>query len=289
MLSQQYEDSDVYQAPVSTRGSNYKTTDIFHLAPDSTQTGKRRVVDRNQSSVFGGSIQAPTQVKKDRMASDIFFGGNVDANARFGGYESSIGGSSRRSSAKELYQQKETRPAPVERQPEYDAPVDQGIQRISNFIEDYTRDANYDYQPNEAQQQYHENKQQSSNSNVFESSEQEYALRGARRHYQQRQQSSDIFFQQDAPPAGRRQSYTSTYQEPQWVPSIKVATKPSSFSNIFGDGVEGSQTSLRQERGEKAVHVSGLSSDTLNRDRRGKGGRRAGPAGSGSTTSQIWF
>ncbi len=99
MLSQEYESEVAYQQDSYPR--NYKATDIFNLQPDANATGKRRVFDRNRSSVFDADAPSPTVTpRKDRMASDIFFGGNSPAAARFGGYEPSTG-NSRRSSAKD--------------------------------------------------------------------------------------------------------------------------------------------------------------------------------------------
>ncbi|KAJ3336488.1 hypothetical protein HDU91_001765, partial [Kappamyces sp. JEL0680] len=83
---------------------NYKPTDIFNLAPASATPGKRQHVDRNRSSLFRneGSAAPTLTAKPDRMASDIFFGGNSPASTRFGGYEPSTG-LSRRSSAKDVF------------------------------------------------------------------------------------------------------------------------------------------------------------------------------------------
>jgi hypothetical protein len=115
MLSQQYEE-DNYQEQDKHVG-NYKPTDIFNLAPAAATAGKRFSVDRNRSSVFaaddGSGPSSSFNPRKDRMASDIFFGGNQPATARFGAYEPSSG-ISRRSSAKETEYKETEYKAPVE-------------------------------------------------------------------------------------------------------------------------------------------------------------------------------
>ena len=103
MLSQQL-NNDTEQEDVYVRG--YKPTDIFNLAPLANTTGKRQIVDRNRSSVFNNdsnsnSYHQLSPLKKDRMKSDIFFSPNA---AKFGQYEPSVG-NSRRSSARDLYQE----------------------------------------------------------------------------------------------------------------------------------------------------------------------------------------
>lgn len=98
----------------------YKPTDIFNLAPQPVVYGKRQIVDRNRSSLFKNeegqaqnmryllgfsctyiapfSSSTGNLYKPDRMASDIFFGGNSGPAERFGTYSPSTG-ISRRSSA----------------------------------------------------------------------------------------------------------------------------------------------------------------------------------------------
>ena len=103
MLSQQL-NNDIEQEDLYVRG--YKPTDIFNLAPLPNVTGKRQIVDRNRSSVFNNDsktdyYQQSTPLKNDRMKSDIFFSPTA---AKFGQYEPSVG-NSRRSSARDLYQE----------------------------------------------------------------------------------------------------------------------------------------------------------------------------------------
>lgn len=81
---------------------NYKPTDIF-FSKQEASIPKKRVTDRNRSSVFDTDLQAPSKPTRiDRMASDVFFGGNV--STRFGDYEPSVS-APRRSSAGRSSQQ----------------------------------------------------------------------------------------------------------------------------------------------------------------------------------------
>lgn len=139
-------------------------------------------------------------------------------------------------------------------------------------------------------------------SSVFETdSSSSSVFKGARRHYSRHQTTSDIFFRSsghdEQPSVSRKQPLppTAAYQAPQWVPSVKMSSKSTSFSNIFGaspdiDAQVRSEHPVRSPRKtfearEKMVHTFGLSSSDMNRQHRGKGARRAvgGP-------SQIsWF
>ena len=136
-------------------------------------------------------------------------------------------------------------------------------------------------------------------SNVFEAANEGFVnLRGARRHYSQYQPTSDIFFRasDEVPTPRRKQSLpqTGAYEPPQWVPSVKMTGKSTSFSNIFGDApaidaeVRSEQPARSPQKSfdsrEKLVHTFGLSSSDMNREHRGKGSRR-----SVGGASQIWF
>ena len=135
MLSQQQDQYEEEQ-PEDVYVRGYKPTDIFNLAPLANVPGKRQIVDRNRSSVFGNNSDdgnlAQSASKPDRMKSDIFFGGNSASTARFGGYEPSVGTSnSRRSSAKDLYER--------QHQQQQQAPLhDDAVQYSSNSQQEGT-------------------------------------------------------------------------------------------------------------------------------------------------------
>lgn len=299
MLSQQEEysrggEAEAYQGEpefddIYVKG--YKRTDIFNLAPDVIPYGKRQVVDRNRSSLFKSessqneNSQMPP--KKDRMASDIFFGGNVDPATRFGAYQPS-NGNSRRSSAAAKYE------------------ADHHEQTIAQA--EHHEQAPRDTLPPSSESRYYSSQPDlysdasSKNlyiSNVFEGANQSVSLRGARRHYAQHQPASDIFFQNNSSEptslVARNASATSfaAQEQPQWVPSVKMSSQSTSFSNIFGGSAEidsQNRADLPSRSPKKVVahqeklsRTFGVSSESGNRDRRGKGGRRD------TSTSQIWF
>jgi hypothetical protein len=83
---------------------HYQKTDIFNLSP-AVKSEKRAQIDRNQSSVFGKDVAQVHTPRKDRMASDIFFGGNTTSQ-RFTGYELS-----RQSSANQVLEDERFREA----------------------------------------------------------------------------------------------------------------------------------------------------------------------------------
>lgn len=300
MLSQQG-NHDNEQEDVYVRG--YKPTDIFNLAPPANAPGKRLIVDRNRSSVFNNDsasdvYQQAAPLKNDRMKSDIFF---APATARFGQYEPSLG-NSRRSSARDLYQ------APSQEYHEtsnFDTVLEPKQEEAHYEHENYheenlaaaTAAVNEESYREQSINDYQSNSYRNSISNVFEAQDANASLRGARRHYSQYQSTSDIFFRanEDAPTPRRKQSISSTpYEPPQWVPSVKMTGKSTSFSNIFGDAPN-IDAEVRKEypprspeksfdNREKLIHTFGLSSEDMNRQRRGKGARR----GTGGAT-QIWF
>jgi hypothetical protein len=88
--------------------THYQKTDIFNISPE-VKTEKRAQIDRNKSSVFGKDAAQVHTPRKDRMASDIFFGGNT-TNQRFDGYEPSL---SRQSSAQEVLEEERFREAEI--------------------------------------------------------------------------------------------------------------------------------------------------------------------------------
>lgn len=233
------------------------------------------------------------------MASDIFFGGNTNVS-RFGGYEPS----SRKTSAfqRKLKQDQDDLEIYRQAQLQEDAQLQEARDALAyseyhepqeeNHNEDLI-DGNYHEEQQEAYHEYEKPPIPRQVSNVFEDNEQP-VFRGARRHFQGNQHSSDIFFQQDAPKTNRFSSQEKEQFNSTWVPSVKVATsKSSSFSNIFGDSYNdvsrqsfndvSRQASFTDNfKNDQEKQVSGLSSENLNRDKRGR-------ARKGVTTSQIWF
>lgn len=274
MLSQNEEEQEAKYV------RSYKRTDIFNLAPlpGSKQNGgvgggKRLMGDRNKSSLDFDSLnnyqnsQSSHPPHTDRMKSDIFFAGGGGA-----GYDPSTG-VSRRSSARDVYEQQ----AQQSKVQEYDNEQYEAPAAGHNDL-----------------YQHHDEQFPATNSrsisSVFEAaSEPVPTTRGARRHYSQYQPTSDVFFQSNAPEKRQQPIPTAPFNEPsQWAPSVKMTSKSSSFSNIFGSP---STTSLEKDDSRRAGqpkhldhYTFGMSSEQMNRDRRGKGAKRQS-----STQSQIWF
>ncbi|KAJ3261002.1 hypothetical protein HK103_006957 [Boothiomyces macroporosus] len=256
---------------------NYKPTDIF-MTTD-VPTPRRKVVDRNRSSVFDMDPAAPIErspYKKDHMASDIFFGGYP---VKFGGYEPSVNAPRRsRGEAKEdshelYHEEKQDNHCKVPANYEPAEP---------NHAEQINR--SHEYVPENAKPIHQI-------SSVFDCDKQ-VPVRGARRHYQSRQHS-DIFHQDNEPHRERRIHQHEQEEERQWVPSVKQSSRSTSFSNIFGDcpdidrQVREAQPKIYKDKKmdtmEKLTRISGLPSENLNRASKGK--RRQ----SGEVGSQIWF
>ncbi|KAJ3325350.1 hypothetical protein HDV06_004209 [Boothiomyces sp. JEL0866] len=262
---------------------NYKPTDIFMTAD--VPTPRRKVVDRNRSSVFDTDPVAPTErspFKKDHMASDIFFGGYP---VKFGGYEPSANAPRRsRGEAKEeqasFHQEKQE-------QIHYETPAPNHYEPVEQSHAEYIAE-----QINRSHEHVPENSKLNHQiSSVFDC-DKEVQVRGARRHYQTRQHS-DIFHQDNEVPKERRVHHHEQEEDRQWVPSVKQSSRSTSFSNIFGECAEidrevrDAQPKIYKDKKmgtiEKLTRISGLPSENLNRSSRGKR-RQPGELG-----SQIWF
>ncbi|KAJ3268838.1 hypothetical protein HDV01_002157 [Terramyces sp. JEL0728] len=277
---------------------NYKPTDIFMTSD--VPAPRRKVVDRNRSSVFDADPVAQTErppFKKDHMASDIFFGGYP---VKFGGYEPTVS-ATRRSRGEEPYLERQEQFAErpeqhVERQEAPSQYVNQPAQfetaaqshaGILFLTQEYIAD-----QINRSSEYESENAKSNHQISAVFDCDKAIPVRGARRHYQSRQHS-DIFHQDNESPRERRIHHHEQEEDRQWVPSVKQSSRTTSFSNIFGDcpeidrQVREAQPKIFKDQKvgmmEKLTRISGLPSDNLNRPLKGKR-RQPGEAG-----SQIWF
>jgi hypothetical protein len=155
---------------------------------------------------------------------------------------------------------------------------------IHRFYKEYVHEYHPEEEYIQTEEERYQPQQERLISNVFE--DQERNTRGARRHYQSNQQSSDIFFQNEAPPV--RQKSQQAYQteaSSSYRSSVKMRSPSisSSYSNIFGEGdVSSNFEAKKLASPQQANRVSGLSSEDLNTNKRGRARR-------GVTTSQIFF
>jgi hypothetical protein len=222
----------------SQNQNQYKATDIFNLGPIQSNSGKRVHIDRNRSSVFGNDSAPSFVARKDRMASDIFFN------------------------------QSDYSQTPV---------LSRRVSDLSFLSHASAPEEHKNYQADYSAQ--------NSLSNVFDSASPS-SVRAGRRQFIGRQQSTDIFFNGDAPPVSRKPSPPSaSYQAPKWVPSIKMSSHSNtSLSSIFGDCPEIDRQVAAErphrsyarpmEHTEKLTHTFGVSSETLHREKKGRGGLR---------------